>query len=257
MTMLPKIMVAPNGARHGKDAHSAVPITLSEVLDCAEACAHAGADGLHFHLRDEEGAHLLDAGAYREAITELHARVPAMTVQITTEAAGKYEPPLQMDVALGSGCELVSVSIREIAGRQDEQTSRRFYDQCADAGITVQHILYSTDDLALLRQTISLELLLSPNLQLLWVLGKYGDENSSSPELLDPILKEMRQFEEMPDWMVCAFGRAETDCLVAAHSHGAKLRVGFENSFWNRDGSLALDNAERVRELVQSLRENS
>ncbi|MEO0829677.1 MAG: 3-keto-5-aminohexanoate cleavage protein, partial [Pseudomonadota bacterium] len=51
------------------------------------------------------------------------------------------------------------------------------------------------------------------------------------------------------DWMVCAFGPAETACLAYAADRGGKMRVGFENSLWNADGSLAKDNAERVAEV--------
>ena len=53
--------------------------------------------------------------------------------------------------------------------------------------------------------------------------------------------------------MICAFGPAETECLVEAARQGGKMRIGFENSLWNADGSLAKDNAARVRELVASL----
>jgi 3-keto-5-aminohexanoate cleavage enzyme len=38
-------------------------------------------------------------------------------------------------------------------------------------------------------------------------------------------------------------------CLKTALESGGKIRVGFENSLWNSDGSLAQDNAERVTEM--------
>ena len=40
-----------------------------------------------------------------------------------------------------------------------------------------------------------------------------------------------------------------------AAGKGGKTRIGFENSLYNRDGSLADSNAQRVRELVSALRE--
>jgi uncharacterized protein (DUF849 family) len=45
---------------------------------------------------------------------------------------------------------------------------------------------------------------------------------------------------------VCAFGTGETDCLAAALKAGGSARVGFENSLWNADGSLAASNEARV-----------
>jgi uncharacterized protein (DUF849 family) len=56
------------------------------------------------------------------------------------------------------------------------------------------------------------------------------------------------------DWMVCAFGAAETDSLVRAAQLGGKARVGFENSLRNKDGSQAVSNAVRVREVDEALR---
>lgn len=58
------------------------------------------------------------------------------------------------------------------------------------------------------------------------------------------------------DWGLCAFGSNETDCLIEAIHRGGKARIGFENSLWNRDGSVAADNAERVRELKGLIRQN-
>ena len=58
----PFLMVAPNGARRGKADHASLPLTLAETLATARACHAAGADALHLHVRDEAGAHSLDAG---------------------------------------------------------------------------------------------------------------------------------------------------------------------------------------------------
>ena len=56
------------------------------------------------------------------------------------------------------------------------------------------------------------------------------------------------------DWMLCAFGAGETDSLTDAARIGGKARVGFENSLWNKDGSLAQDNAMRVREVDTAIK---
>ena len=43
-------------------------------------------------------------------------------------------------------------------------------------------------------------------------------------------------------------GAQETARLIV--EAGGKARVGFENSLWNADGSVAADNAERVRAIA-------
>lgn len=249
MPRLPHLMVAPNGATKTKADHPALPITLAEVTETATACHAAGADGLHLHLRDEAGRHLLDAGAYREALSHLQAEVPGLTVQITTEAAGIYEPPHQRDVALHSGADLVSISVREML-RDDADVTLQFYEECAATGISVQHILYDITDAEALVGVLSDQQFRDPDLQLLFVLGRYTAGQSSDPEMLLPFTDWLAAKEIAPDWMICAFGPGESACLKAAHAVGGKRRVGFENSLWHSDGQLARDNAERVAQIV-------
>ena len=89
-------MVAPNGARRGKADHPALPITIDDIVATATACHSAGADALHLHVRDEQGAHSLDAGRYLETLAALSSALPDMPVQITTEAAGVFDVATQM-----------------------------------------------------------------------------------------------------------------------------------------------------------------
>ncbi len=247
MTGLPHLMVAPNGARRTKADHPALPMTLPEIVQTAQDCVAAGADGLHLHLRDDEGRHILDAGLYREALAELRVTVPQMALQITTESAGFYAAPHQRAVALESGAGLVSVALREMVLDTDDAVARKFYMECHSRGIFVQHILYDAGDFDLLARLLPDELLFDPGLQLIFVLGRYSKDQDSAPDDLKPFLARKDAMGLMPDWAVCAFGRGETDCLCEARRWGGKLRVGFENSLWNADGRLAQDNAERVR----------
>lgn len=253
MTALPRIMVAPNGARHSKADHPMLPITMAENLDTAQACFHAGATGVHLHLRDETGGHLLDAGLYRETVQELHHRVPAMLAQITTEAVGIYAPDHQIAVALNSGAALVSVATRELAAGLDNKQISHFYQDAHARGIHVQHILYDLRDLLTLKSILPARLYTDPALHLLFVLGKYGDIDSAAPDLLDAYLDQMKQDQITPDWAVCAFGIHETACVLNAARKGGKIRAGFENSFWHSDGQLATDNADRIRAICAEL----
>ncbi|MDZ7710248.1 MAG: 3-keto-5-aminohexanoate cleavage protein [Roseovarius sp.] len=248
MRALPRLMVAPNGARRTQADHPTLPMTLPEIVKTARTCHEAGADGLHLHLRDSEGRHLLDAGAYREALAELRGAVPGMALQVTTEAAGRYAPPHQRAVALDAGADLVSVALREMAGEADEAPG--FYATCAERGIAVQHILYDAADFDLLARLVPDELRDAAGLQLIFVLGRYSAGQESDARDLAPFLDRLAARAAPADWAACAFGRAETACLKAAHAAGGKLRVGFENSLWHDDGRLARDNADRVRAVA-------
>lgn len=81
-------MVAPNGARLLKTDHPEVPLMHAEIVACAKSCFVEGADGIHAHIRNDEGRHLLDVVAYQQLLVALKETVPKMAVQITTETVG-------------------------------------------------------------------------------------------------------------------------------------------------------------------------
>lgn len=256
---LPHIMVAPNGARRGKTDHPQLPITIEETVTAAKACLDAGADGLHAHVRDDKGAHVLDAGLYQELQSELAAAVPDMFVQITTEAVGIYSPTQQRAIVEICKPKAVSISLKEMLSEGQTQTISHFYKDCSEKKIAVQHILYSPQELEMLAELIEKDFLPAHNLQLLFVLGRYSKGQVSSPSDLHPFLSKLERVADKlpakPDWACCAFGQQETDCLLEAFKLGGKARIGFENNLHHPDGSLAQDNADRVSCLIKAHKE--
>ncbi|MFP1632028.1 3-keto-5-aminohexanoate cleavage protein [Zhengella sp. ZM62] len=252
VTPLPVLMVAPNGARRTKADHPALPMTVAETVETAIACRAAGAGGLHAHVRDGRGAHVLDAGLYRELIGEMDIRAPGMAVQITTEAVGRYTPAQQRAVVRASMPDMVSVGLGEmIRDPADVVEARRFYHWAQEAGIAVQHILYAPEQVAALGRHVAAGVIPDEELQVLFVLGRYAEGQQSNPADLKGFLAALSATGLSADWALCAFGQAETDCLLAALKAGGKARCGFENSLWNRDGSLARDNAARIAEVAR------
>jgi len=249
---LPKIMVAPNGAHLGKADHPALPVTIAEIVACAAACWHAGAGGIHAHVRDADGQHVLDVGLYRELLAELALVVPEMAVQITTEAVGRYSPLQQRHLVETVRPAMVSVALREIIAEPDEACTTRFFSFCAEASIAVQHILYTAAEVDALAGLIARGVVAKSNLQILHVLGRYSAGQVSGPADLARPLARQTAVHLSADWAVCAFGQAETPCLLQALRAGGKVRVGFENNILHLDGTIARDNADRVRSVIQS-----
>ena len=249
MNPLPTLMVAPNGARKTKADHPALPITLEEIITEAIQCHDAGADGIHLHVRGKNGGHILDAGLYHEAIDALRKAVPNMIVQITTEAVGLYAPHEQRKIVEDVQPDYVSVSLAEMCEGGDIAAAVKFYARCAEADIAVQHILYGPQDLTMMTDLFDKGLTHRDDLQVLFVLGRYSKNQESLPANLDPFIAWMNKSCPQTQWGVCAFGKHETDCLLAAYRQNGRMRVGFENSFSNRDGTQAKSNAERVAEI--------
>lgn len=244
----PFIMVAPNGARRTKADHPALPVTLPEIVDTARTCFAAGAHGLHLHVRDASGAHSLDAGRYRETLDELARAVPDMRLQITTEAVGLYSVAQQLDCLEQVRPGWASIAVRETA--RDMDLAPRVYAACADMGCDVQHILYDTDDIALLKDWQARGIIHPDQSSVLFVLGRYSPGQVSNPSDLAPFLAAL---PDAPDWMLCAFGPQEHACLIHAAKHGGNLRVGFENSLVDANGAPHANNAASVAALVHSL----
>lgn len=252
---LPLIMVAPNGARRTKADHPALPVTIEETVAAAAACFAAGAGAIHAHVRGNTGEHILDASRYRELLSQLNAAVPQMQVQITTEAVGKYTPDEQRQLVRDVLPGAVSIAVREMVPDQPTGAESTFYSWALDEGCAVQHILYSAEDLERFFDLVADGVIPGTAHQVLFVLGRYAENQESAPEDLTPFLDVLseRRGGMVFDWAVCAFGHRETECLVSAIAKGGKARIGFENSLWNHDGSVAKDNADRVRDLVSAL----
>ncbi len=249
---LPRLMVAPNGARRSKADHPALPITLEETVATAVACQNTGAEGIHVHVRDGNGRHSIDVGLYREAITALEEAVPSMFLQVTSEAVGLYGPSDQRKMIRELCPRSVTVALREmLSDASEEAEARAFYAWARDEGVSVQHITYTPGELGWLLDCVDNGVIPGTSHQLQLALGSYAGTEPSRPADLDAFLALLapRETEMALDWMLCAFGSAETACLAYAAKQGGKVRVGFENSLWNADGSLARDNAERVREV--------
>lgn len=246
----PFVMVAPTGARRGKADHPALPVTPGEIVSTASDCFAAGANAIHLHIRDKDGAHTLDAGLYRETLAELSRMVPEMRVQITTESVGIYSVAEQLDCLRQVRPSWASVSIREVA-REGDMVAH-FYDTCGDNDIEIQHILYDESDARLLARWVRKGILPGAP-DVLFVLGRHRETNEPTRDIVTSLLSLL---PPVPKWMLCAFGEQEHRRLCEAAALGGDLRVGFENSLVDANGRKHENNAESVRVLVRKLDEN-
>ena len=211
-----------------------------------------GADGLHLHVRDAAGNHSLDEGLYRKALAALSRACPGLPVQITTEAVGRYSPDQQVALVDSLAPSAASVALRELLADGTHDRARSAFFRWNMLGIAIQHILYTPDDFRELIRVLGADA--ASRAQLLFVLGSYAPAKDGRVQDLDGFLAVLRALPVTPDWAACAFGARETECLLAAHAAGGKLRVGFENNLVNSDGRMATDNAGRVSDLREALR---
>ncbi len=217
-------------------------MTTDETAQTARACFAAGATGIHLHVRDGAGQHSLDAGRYRETIAAITALTPAMEIQVTTEAVGIHNVAEKFTCLQQLVPKAASVSIREMA--RDVQTATRLYAFAAEAGIEVQHILYSPKDVAQLRAWFDDGTIDTQMLSAIFVLGQYNPPILATPDDLTPFLTAAKGLHL--DWAICAFGRHELACAAHAQKLGGNIRIGFENNLDLPDGTPARDNAQLI-----------
>lgn len=259
-------MVAPNGARRSKSDHPALPITNAEITETAVACAAAGADAIHVHVRDANGKHCLDANLYLDLLARIAKDAPALQVQVTTEAAGIYTPAQQRELLYTLQPQWqnqqqnlwASASLKELLSDGDRLAAKNFYHWCADTKVHIQHILYTPDEVTRLRACIVDGVIPTPTavrpLEVLFVLGRYtAAADDGDPAQLTEFIAPYRTLPAPKNFMVCAFGKSETACLVSAAKSGGSCRVGFENNFYHANGTRAAHNAERTTALLASL----
>lgn len=246
------ILVAPNGARLSRDDHARLPITVPEIARCAAESREAGADGIHAHIRDTDGGHLLDATVYRELASAIAREAgPDFFVQITTEAIGRYQVDHQIGTVLQASPDGASCALRELVPDEaSEDRAGRFFADCVERGIAIQHILYEAHEVDRLADLISRGVVPGQSLSVIIVLGRKDLGQSPQDEEFLAFMVALRKLPEC-QWMACAFGQAETRYLAAAMALGGHIRVGFENSLVNADGEMARDNAERVSAIAR------
>ncbi|MEP5729964.1 MAG: 3-keto-5-aminohexanoate cleavage protein [Sulfitobacter sp.] len=255
MTPLPRLMVAPNGARRGKSDHLALPVSNDEVIATALACQKSGADGIHLHLRDDHGEHLLSAAHYAALLDQLAEKVPGMYLQVTSESAGRYSANQQRNMMRTLLPAHVSVALREMVRSPDDwPEAQKFYHWAAENAVEIQHILYSPQEVSAFVDALLTGKIPQNHHLIQLVQGTYADGDTAAVDLKRYLAAFDRADSHSFDWMLCAFGANETKRLVDAALMGGKARAGFENSLWHVDGSIAKDNAERIREVDAALR---
>ena len=248
---LPKLMVAPNGSRRMKKDHKHIPMSINEICITARKCFLAGAGAIHFHVRNEKGFHVLDSGLYKEALAELSLIVPKMHLQITTEAIGIYSPEQMRNLIYNIDTPGISIGIKEmIPSGNPTDEDIKVYKYLVEKETKIQHICYFPEELEILSKLIKVAELPNQNTWCMFTIGHYTGRKSD-PSLIPKFLDSKKKNQINGDWAVCAFSVEEKECIKKAIGLNGNIRVGFENSIHMLDGSVALNNESKVKEVIE------
>ena len=185
---------------------------------------------------------------------------------MTSESGGRYAADEQMAMVRAVRPEAVSLGLGEIIPHPGaEREAARFLSWLHAERILPQYILYAPDEVTRYRDLRRRGVLPGERHFLLYVLGRHAADGESNPRELLPFVvaaedatsprqhdvagESPGQHDVAGEWMVCAFGRSETECVVVAAALGGHVRVGFENNVHLPDGTRAADNAALVDRL--------
>lgn len=246
------VTVAPNGAYKTKADHPGLPMAPDELAAAASTCLDAGAAMIHLHVRDAEGKHTLDPAAYREAIAAIRRAVgERLVIQVTSEAGRRYRPEEQIQAVRDVAPEAVSLALRELIPEDSHEAAAcDFFQWLTENHCTPQYILYTDAEVEWYRALLTRGVIPDTPHWVLFVLGRYTDNQQSRPVDLLPFLRE----PPACPWAMCAFGRTEHACAVAAAALGGHVRVGFENNLYLNDGGTASQNSDLVAQVAEAAR---
>jgi uncharacterized protein (DUF849 family) len=243
---LPVVQVTVNGP-FGHDRHPRVPITCDEIRRDVAACTRAGARSFHIHTRDAAGAESLSpddvnrmVAAARRGAEEARSRVE---IGLTTGAW--IVPDLGTRLAAIRGWEGVNCAKVNVS----EEGFEHVMATMLEAGVGVDVGIWAMEDVRRFERSgfsplvarVSVELDTGPPYSL------SGDPTAHASEIhaaLDDIGVTVPRLEHG--------GEEWTWPLVEdAFRRGWATRVGFEDSVFLPDGSMAEDNAALVSAAVQ------
>ena len=241
------VMCAPNGARGTHKDHPALPISPTELANCAAEVLAAGASILHLHVRGERGQHSLDVGHYQMAIEAVTNRVgDSLVIQVTSEAVGRYSRDDQMTMVKTLKPEAVSLALRELVPDGSDPTETAdFFGWLQDNNVCPQIILYDEADYQRYLQLQKQGVFGEKAMFLLFVLAKQQSEREHEG-FSNTAFGQFPPKTDNP-WAACCFGKQEHNLAGLCAQSGGHVRVGFENNIWREDGTFALNNAELVK----------
>jgi 3-keto-5-aminohexanoate cleavage enzyme len=273
------IVVAVNGGNQQDRDGARVPVTPEEIGLEARRCQEAGASVLHVHARDPiTGEGTGDPAIFGEVIRAIRNETDIL-IQTTTGIGTKRNPTtgevqwashaerLQL-LAIEPPQDLVTVAMGtwDFVHPAGNQPTARTYHNTPDflraniAAINKAGLPWEMEvaEIGFLHNALRLaeEGVFDPSAENFWIdyLLGYGGMPATARQLIAASEEGMRLFPQAP-WEVNATGRDEFPMNVVGLGLGCDMvRVGFEDSLYMPDGSIAAHNHDQVRAMAEIAR---
>lgn len=243
-----RMKVCLNGER-AQAEHPRVPLTPGELARAAEPAVAAGAEAIHLHPRDRDGAESLAAADVGAAVAAVRAACPGVPVGVTTGLWITSGDPHARAVAVAGWAAL------EDAGRPDfasvnvsEAGWAELSAALHSAGIATEAGVWSVADARALAT-------FRPANPVLRILVEVTDEPAgTAPERADEILRELDRTGAAEPRLL--HGEQDTCWPLVAHAGalGLPSRIGLEDTITGPYGEAVAGNADLVRMALTTWR---
>lgn len=230
------IQACLNGSRV-RGSHPALPLTPEQIAQSARECVQVGARTLHLHPRNAEGQQALDGKVVGAAVQALRQVLPDIPIGVSTIAtiASDFSERVKLIEGWEAKPDFASLNLCEEGWLEVGKTLLRI-------GVEIEAGVWSeADAIRLVESPLAeqcLRVLLEPQetsleiaLANLGAIERVLDEAAlRAPRLLHGL--------EATTWPL----------IETALQRGYDTRIGFEDTFYLPDGTLARSNAELVLE---------
>jgi uncharacterized protein (DUF849 family) len=240
------ITVAPTGAELEKSAHSALPVTIDELVTTANECREAGAALIHVHIRDGEAQPTLDLDRLKDTVHALRESTD-LIVQLSTGGAvtDSYDRRLAVLDAAPDGCSLTcgTVNFGDDIFLNPWPFMCELYVKTQELGVVPEFELFD------LGHVVSLHRLLDKygppfggHVHCDLVMGVPGGMAGDAATLVQAVAA----LPAGATWSATGIGRTSVPVMFAALAAGGQLRVGMEDTVTFSRGRPVASNAELV-----------
>lgn len=228
-----RLQACVNGARRPAE-HVALPVTPPALGFEARAVAAAGADGVHLHVKDEEGIDTLDGGALAAVLGAVRGAAPGLPVGVTT-GAWAVPGPLERIEAVRRWTALpdyASVNWHEPGAEQVTAT-------LADRGVGVEAGLWHADAVDAWLASPSRDRCLRVLLEL-----PDGLDHGATLAEATRLLAMLRDGGARTPVLLHGEGSSCWPALQEAGRQEVSTRIGLEDTLTLPDGSPAANNVD-------------
>jgi uncharacterized protein (DUF849 family) len=245
------ITVAITGSVPTKKDNPAVPITVSEHIESAQAAFEAGAALVHVHVRNDDGSTTSDPEKFGQFLAGMKKHCPDMIVQFST--GGRSGMGKERGAMLHHRPEMASLTTGSV------NFARMIYENHPQLILDLAKSMLEYDikpeveifDLAMLYNAAQLvaDGLLKPPVHVQFVLGV----PNALPVDRDVLEFELEQLERVlpgATWTAAGVGRHQLTVNEWALELGGHCRTGLEDNIRFDKSRLASSNAELVARVA-------